>query len=224
MNVLVIDDHDILKEGIEKRILDVFPNANCYFESNIKGAILMFQNNPIDLVLCDLEFNNDKSRDGFFIIENLLKFEPRTRAIAYTNYNSWRVMNKAIKSGFLSFLDKSCDIQDFESTLKKVAFNGEFYESISIQKLRKKRNDFMSSIFSESLYGIADLSPRELELVLNTKETTDRKVLSNIMCLSVNTIDSYFKSIISKLCLKNREHIALFCAEFYDEILKFKAD
>lgn len=221
MNILIIDDHSILREGIEKKVLKVFPSSICHFEDNIKGAILKFQKLQMDLILCDLEFGND-SKDGFQIIENILKFEPRTKAVAFTNYYSYRVMNKAIKSGFLSFLDKNCSFLDFENTLSNVVEYGVEYESISMKQLRKKRNKFTRSIFSESLYGISDLSPKELELTLLTNQTTDRNVLAEKMSNSPFTIDTYFKSIVSKLHLKHREHVALFCAEFYDELLKFK--
>ncbi|WP_299059163.1 response regulator transcription factor [uncultured Polaribacter sp.] len=221
MNVLIIDDHQILEEGITKRVKKVFPDAICCFADNVRTAIAKTQEIKVDLILCDLEFNNDSKNDGFFIIESILKFEPRIKAIAYTNYNSYRIMKKAIKSGFLSFLDKGCSIKEFEETLLNVVENGT-YKSTTMHKLYKSRNQFTRSIFSDSIYGISDLSKKELELTLLSKDTTNRQELSKIMGNTPYTIDTYFKSITSKLKLNHRKDVAFFCAEFYDELIKAK--
>jgi two-component system capsular synthesis response regulator RcsB len=219
MNILIIDDHQILKEGLLKRFGTIFPDATCYFVDNVRSALSKTQSIKIDLILCDLEFNNDKKNDGFFIIKSILDFEPRTKAIAYTNYNSYRVMKKAIVSGFLSFLDKGCSFKTFEETVVNVVENGS-YTSDTMQKLLKSRNKFTRSIFSDSIYGIIDLSQKELELTLLSKETTDRQELAKLMGNTPYTIDSYFKSIISKLNLRNRQDVAFFCTEFYEELIK----
>lgn len=221
MNVLIIDDHQILEEGIKKRVLKIFPNATCYFADNVRSAIAKTQEVKIDLILCDLEFNNDQKNDGFFIIKSILNFEPRTKAIAYTNYNSYRIMKKALKSGFLSFLDKGCSTKEFEETLLNVIEKG-IYKSATMRKLYKSRNQFTRSIFSDSIYGISDLSAKELELTLLSKETTNRQELSKLMGNTPYTIDTYFKNITSKLKLNHRKDVAFFCTEFYDELIKAK--
>lgn len=221
MNILIIDDHQILEEGIKKRVLKVIPNAKCYFADNVRSAIAKTQEIKIDLILCDLEFNNDPNNDGFFIIKSILNFEPRTKAIAYTNYNSYRIMKKALNSGFLSFLDKGCSQKEFEETLLNVVEKGT-YKSETMRKLYKSRNQFTRSIFSDSIYGISDLSAKELELTLLSKETTNRQELSKLMGNTPYTIDTYFKSITSKLKLNHRKDVAFFCAEFYDELIKVR--
>jgi DNA-binding NarL/FixJ family response regulator len=221
MNVLIIDDHQILEEGIKKRLFKVIPIATCFFADNIRSAIAKIQEINIDLILCDLEFNNDLKNDGFFIIESILNFEPRTKAIAYTNYNSYRIMKKALKSGFLSFLDKGCSSKAFEETILNVIENGE-YKSETMRKLYKSRNKFTRSIFSDSIYGISDLSKKELELTLLSKATTDRQELSKLMGNTPYTIDTYFKNITSKLKLKHRKDVAFFCSEFYEELIKIQ--
>ena len=76
--------------------------------------------------------------------------------------------------------------------------------------------------FSDSIYGISDLSAKELELTLLSKETTNRQELSKLMGNTPYTIDTYFKNITSKLKLNHRKDVAFFCAEFYDELIKVK--
>jgi len=219
MNILIIDDHQILKEGIINRFEKIVPEATCHFVDNIRSALSKMQCIKIDLILCDLEFNNDPEFDGFYFINNVLEFEPRTKAIAYTNYNSYRIMKKSISSGFLSFLDKSCSLNAFEDTVLNVLENGT-YSSETMQKLLKSRNKFKRSIFSDSIYGISDLSPKELELTMLSKKTTDRQKLAKKMGNTPYTIDTYFKGIVGKLNLRNRQEVAFFSIEFHEELKK----
>ena len=219
MNILIIDDHPLVKEGVIARIKKALPTATCCFASNARMAISTINATEISLVFCDLEFNNEPNLDGFYIIKSILDFEPRIKAIALTNYNSYRIMKKAINSGFHSFLEKGCSFEEFQETLFQVMEQGK-YESETMKKLFKKRNAFLGAIFSDSLYGISDLSPREKELTLLSATTTDRQQLAKIMNVTPYTIDSYFKSILLKLSLKSRKELALFSLEFKDVLLK----
>jgi len=222
MNILIIDDHALAKEGIEVRVKKVIPEANCFFVTNSRSATSKINETTIDLVLCDLEFSGETEVDGFYIIKNILKYEPKIKVIALTNYNSYRIMKKAIdENGFHSFLEKGCSFDEFSETLLQV-IEHDNYVSPTMKRLLKKRNKFLGTIFSESLYGISDLSPRERELTLLVAETTDRQELSKKMNVTPYTIDTYFKNVLSKLNLKHRQELSLFSLEFKDELLKYR--
>lgn len=171
----------------------------------------------IHLILCDLEFNNEEDIDGFYIIKNIQAFEPRIKCIALTNYNSYRIMKKAIASGFHSFLEKGCSLKVFSETVTNVLVS-DYFESETMKLLLKKRNNFLSTIFAESLYGISSLSPREIELTLLSSTTTDRHKLAKMMNIKPSTIDTYFKDILKKLQLKHRQELSVFSLEFKEEI------
>ncbi len=220
MNILIIDDHPFIKEGIEARVKKVMPKAHCFFAANSRIAISRIHEVSIDLIFCDLEFSNETNIDGFTIIESILEFEPRIKVIALTNYNSYRIMKKAIASGFHSFLDKGCSFKEFSETLLNVSTEGK-YESPTMKRLLKKRSNFLNTIFSESLYGISDLSPRERQLTLLSAKTTDRQELAKEMNVTPYTIDTYFKNTLSKLNLKHRQELALFSLEFKNELLNY---
>ncbi|TVZ56951.1 DNA-binding NarL/FixJ family response regulator [Lutibacter sp. Hel_I_33_5] len=221
MNILIIDDHAIIEEGLKQRILKVLPDAKFYFTDNIRNSISIVNSIEIQLIFCDLEFNNSDITDGFDICERILKMKPKMKLIAHTNYNSYRVMKKVQNSGFMSFLYKGSNFQDFFDTIHNVINIGK-YESASIKNLLKKRNSVLLNLFNDSLYGISNLSKRELELTILLKDTTDRKELAKIMGNTPSTIDSYLQHIITKLNLKNRNDVALFSLEFQNELLKYQ--
>ncbi|MFY9242941.1 MAG: response regulator transcription factor [Polaribacter sp.] len=220
MNILIIDDHTIIEEGLKHRILKVVPDATFYFTNNLRNTLSIVNSKSMDLIFCDLEFK-DETFDGFDICLEILKLKPTSKLIAHTNYNSYRVMKKVQESGFMSFLYKGSSYQDFFDTIYNVVNHGK-YESESMKNLLKKRNSYLRNIFTDSLYGISDLSKRELELTILLKDTTDRNILAKKMGNTPSTIDSYLQHVVTKLNLKNRQDVALFSLEFQDELLKYQ--
>ncbi len=217
INILIIDDHEIIVEGLSIRLNKALDNVKCFFANNARIAISLVNQNPIDLVICDLSFRNDSTLDGFEIIRKIKTLKPDIKSIAHTSFDSYRIMKKALKSGFDSFLDKGCSYKDFSSTVKGVLKQGNF-ESETMKRIKSKRYEYIKSVFSDSFFGIHQLSQKEIELVLQCVNTTDRNILANKLHISPSTVDTHFSSILNKLKLSNRKEISLFALEFKNEL------
>jgi len=224
VEILIIDDHQIVEQGVINLVKNCFDNVKCYFSNNIRNAISVLNQHHIDIIISDLEFVNSTDSDGFYLAKYLKDTGRMVKSIALTHHNSYRIMKKALKSGFNSYLNKSCSEEDFTNTLAQVyKSNAEnVYYSESMKILLKKRHEFYSNIFTDSLLGLSNLSEREQELVRLCVQTTDKHKLAVLMEIKHTTVDTHFKNILAKLQLKNRKELALFAAEFWDEIEKFK--
>ena len=220
MNILILDDHSYLYEGVKSRLKEVFPSANCQYSDNIIESLNIITKENIDLVICDLEFNNSSAYDGFYFKQKASNLKPGIKVIAFTNYKSYRVMNKVRKARFNSFLLKTASFKEFSDTLLKVQESDAEYVSESMQDLLKSRNEFKSSIYSDSLYGLNDLSDQELELVIKSSKTIDRNELADIFFKSPHTIDSYYQHIYKKIKLKSKLEVQFFAVEFMEALLK----
>jgi len=173
MNILIIDDHELVKEGIIARIKKVQPKAQCFFVHNTRLVHKTILEKNVNLIFCDLEFSNNEDIDGFYLAQRIFELAPKIKMIALTNYKSYRIMKKAISSGFHSFLHKGCSVEDFCETLINVMASG-IYESSTMKYLFKRRYQFRDTIFSDSMNGIASLSDREKEITLLASETIDK--------------------------------------------------
>ena len=216
-NILIIDDHEVIVEGLKMRLEKALEHINVHYVNNGRDAISLISKYPVDLVICDLNFRNDSSLDGFAIIKKIKALKPEVKSIALTSFDSYRIMKKALKSGFDSFLDKGCSFQDFSKTVKGVVTQGKF-ESGTMERLRKKRNEYIESVFSESFLGIYSLSHRQIELILYCTKTTNKNELAEMMRITPSTVDSHFSKILDKLKLSQRKELALFAEEFKDEL------
>ncbi len=222
ISVLIIDDHSIIMPGIVNMVKMAFEKVECHFTDSVRYATALLHQHEVDILISDLELGMNEDTDGFHLIQNLKKIKSKLRCIAFTNYNSYRVMKKAESAGFNSFLDKSCSEDDFINTLQQVYNNSpdQVFYSQSMKELLKKRNVFYRNVFTTSLYGLSNLSDREAELTLLSAKTTDKHKLAEIMQIHHTTVDTHFKHALSKLQLSHRKELALFAEEFGDEIKK----
>ncbi len=220
INVLIVDDHNVLKPGIIHMVEQAFEQVECNFTDRVRNARAIFHQNEVDVLISDLELGMGENTDGFCLIRNLKKIKPQLKCIAFTNYHSYRIMKQAVNAGFNSFLDKSCSEEDFINTLHEVYHNPpeEIFYSQSMKELLKRRNTFYRNVFAASLYGLSDLSRREKELTLLSAKTTDKYKLAKLMRIHHTTVDTHIRNALSKLKLANRKELALFAEEFADEI------
>lgn len=224
MNILIIDDHPILKEGVTKRVEKVIPNATCIFVTNYKTAIDKIYEQKIDLVFCDLSFGKESDTHGFFIIESIIKLNKKIKIIAYTTFDAYRIMKKTLKLGVNSYLDKATNFNEFAETLTGVLELEEYdsvFNSASMKRIFKRRYSDSETVFRDSLLGISSLSQRELELLIYYSKSAKRQDLATLMDISPATVDKHFKNIINKLNLQHRKELTLFYEEFQNEIQEY---
>ncbi len=216
-NILIIDDHEVIVEGLKIRLKKILDNVQCYYANNGRNALSLITQQSVDLVICDLNFRNDSTLDGFEIINKIKYLKPSVKSIAHTSFDTYRVMKKAIESGFDSFLDKGCSFKDFSETVKGVLQQGKF-ESGTMERLKNNRYEYIKSVFNDSFFGIYNLSNRQIELILFCAQTTDKEELAELMNISPTTVNTHFSRILDKLKLSHRKEIALFAKEFKSEL------
>jgi DNA-binding NarL/FixJ family response regulator len=224
MNVLIVDDHEEIMAGIEKRVLHVFPDATCHFATKYRDANFIVRKKSIDLLLCDLEFKNDSENDGWHLLRKIRHVFPDIKAIAYTSHGSYNIMKKSMEAGYHSFLEKGCSLDDFKLTLRGVLKCGTF-ESPSIKRLKKNRYSIVEQKFKDTLQALYELSPRELQVALLASETTNSELIADSISTDENpvkssSVETYIRRIMGKLTIHNRTDLVLFCAEFKTELQK----
>ena len=220
MTIAIIDDHEVLKEGLFRRLKNLLPEANIIFVKNVKSLFAQAHYHKFDLVLCDIEFD-DTNLTGFDIIKSFRELEPEIKMIAFTHHRSYRIMKQARRLGFNAFLNKGCSIRDFNNTIVNVLEKGE-YISETEKELRKKRMALSEQIYTDSLQALYSLTPRELDIVITSADSSNRNYLSEKLNITPYTVDTYVKRIFEKLNMSNRKDLEIFAKDFYDRLIKIK--
>ncbi|WP_166385721.1 response regulator transcription factor [Polaribacter sp. 11A2H] len=211
--VHVADDHKILIEGIIAVI-------NTDKEIEIKGYSLTGQEvidwfddkeNSADVLILDITM---PVLDGFEVLKHFRKRKIDQKVIVLSSYDDLKIVQEVLSLGCNGYISKNNAGEHIVNAIKAVA-NGEQYFSDDIQKmlLKSLSGQMVPKGDMPDKYLLESLTERELDVLkLITKEYSTIE-MADLMHLSRNTIETYRKSLLKKLKVKNAVGLAMYAVK-----------
>ena len=116
-NILLVDDHQIIIDGLKRLLLDEEGIGNLFEAKNGSETFSIIEEEEVDLILLDI---NLPDMSGFDICKKLKAEESCPRIIALTMHDNAGYINKMIKSGVDGYLLKNTG----KAELLKAAMRG----------------------------------------------------------------------------------------------------
>lgn len=114
-NVLIIDDEELIRQGIKKRIISYELNIGTIFEgSNGIQALELLKNNKIHIALVDI---NIPFINGLEFIKEGIKLSRDTIFIIISGYDNFSYAQKAIEYGVFRYILKPINKNQLKETL-----------------------------------------------------------------------------------------------------------
>ena len=82
-NILIVDDHQMLLEGVRSFVAGQFPNASILLASTHKEILSVLNKRNIDILLLDLILGNEDSRT---FLSQLLQIQPEMKIIVVVQW------------------------------------------------------------------------------------------------------------------------------------------
>jgi two-component system, NarL family, invasion response regulator UvrY len=201
IEVLLIDDHSIVREGLRRIVEDEDQMCVIAEASNGKEAILKANETLPDIVVTDITM---PGMDGFEVINQLHNDFPSLPILVLTMHEEEQYVVRAIKAGAMGFLTK---ISAPEQLVKAI------YEL-------KKGNRFLSksAAISLSIHMAQEedssplnfLSTREIQVLTSLSMGQTNKEIAEAYSISVKTVDTYRLRLLKKLDLRNNADLTRF--------------
>jgi DNA-binding NarL/FixJ family response regulator len=117
IRVLIVDDHVILRQGIQ-----VMLNEEADFEivgeaENEKAALSIAVESKPDIVLVDMSL---ETSNGLDTAKQLLRCSPDTRIVLFAGSNDEKLLFEAIRIGVHGYLQKTLSINDLRRALRAI--------------------------------------------------------------------------------------------------------
>lgn len=196
-NIVIVDDHPIVREGFAKLInheadLNVAGTAETAME-----AMEMIQKENPDVVMLDLSL---KESSGIELIKDLQVICPEVRILVVSLHDEEIYAERVLRAGAKGFIMKAEAVDDIITAVKKVA-SGEIYLS---SKMQSKMIETMTSGRKKNNMNPIDiLSDRELEVFQMIGEGLKTKNIAEKLKLSIKTIETYKSHLKLKLQIKD---------------------
>ncbi len=212
VTVHIADDHQILIDGIIA-VLSSEKNIEVVGHSlSGKDVLSWFASNKADVLILDI---NMPELDGIEVMKVFNEQNFQQKIIVLSSYDDVKLIKEVLKIGASGFLAKKCAGEHIVDAINTV-YEGKQYFSKSIQdkllstftgNLVKERKSSHESTFFSSL------TPRELEVLRLIALQYNSKEISNELHISINTVETHRKNLISKLNVKNVVGLAIYAVK-----------
>lgn len=158
-NVLIIDDEELIRQGIKKRIISYELNIGTIFEgSNGVQALELLKNNQIHIALVDI---NIPFINGLEFIKEGINISKDTIFIIISGYDNFSYAQKAIEYGVFRYILKPINKNQLKETLiEAINLLGEKADENkeNLSPLTKRILTEVNNNYSNCEYSLLDLA------------------------------------------------------------------
>lgn len=193
INVLVADDHAIIRKGL-KQILDDTEDMRVTGEAESgMEAIKLTDSGNYDLVLLDISLPD---KHGVEVLKQIKQNNPQQSVLMLSMHPEDQYAVRAMKAGAAGYLNKQSVPSQLVDAIRQVA-NGKKYIS---NELAQQLADGLTEGFQELLHQT--LSNREYQTLCLLASGKKLSEMAEIMSLSTKTVSVYRARLLDKMKLK----------------------
>ncbi|HPT04625.1 MAG TPA: response regulator transcription factor [Bacteroidales bacterium] len=194
IRLIIIDDHQLSRDGIKALLSDIEFNATVEVAESGDEALLLFETQIFDVALVDI---NMPGMSGIQLTCEIKKNYPITKVIALSMYDDHTYISKMIEAGASGYILKNINIEDLIEAINTV-IKGNFYLSKDIQKVIDEHVAPANESYKTVKSNIIHLSYREQEILnLIAKEFTNEQIAQQLF-ISERTVETHRKNIFIK--------------------------
>lgn len=191
MKILIVDDHDVIRQSLELIIGSEFPAASCTKLENATSCIELLKKESFDLLILDM---NLPDMDGISLTEWIMERNPGQKILVFSMNPTAVFAKKLYQVGVMGYLNKQAGVSEIVKALqtilseKKQYMNDEFKAILAYDFLNKNPSNPMEK-----------LSRRELsiaQLLANGKSFDE---IATQLSIEPSTIRTYKGRIFQKL-------------------------
>lgn len=202
MQILIGDDHELIREGI-KRIFADASDIECVGEArNAHEVIAALEQQSWDIVVLDI---NLPGRSGLDVLKEIKQRFPDIPVLILSMYPEDQYAVRMIKAGAVGYVNKGSAATELLQAIRKVSAGGKYINASVAEKLVEAVDTGGPSH--------ANLSDREFEIfrLLASGKTVGE--IAGMLNRSVKTISTHRSHILSKMNLNNNAEIMQYALE-----------
>lgn len=203
INVILVDDHDLVRLGIKKLLANVADIKVIGEAESGEVAVKIARELKPDVVLMDLKM---PGIGGLEATHKLLRANPGIKVIVVTACDEEPFPYRLVRAGAAGYVTKTANVDELVTAIRKV-HSGQPYitPEIAQQIALRQVSDAAKSPFAE-------LSERELQVMWMITHGHKVQEIADKLCLSSKTVNTYRYRLFEKLKVKNDvelTHLAL---------------
>jgi len=193
IRVLIVDDHEMIRNGLAALLRDEPDILVVEFAQNGKEALEKCAYRQLDVVLMDIMMPIMNGVEATIAIK---KEHPELRVLAVTINDEPRFIKEVLAAGASGYILKHSTKEEIVKAIKNVSEDRQYFS-----------NDILSKISDEFARGKMGAPPiltkkEQQVLKLIALEYTNQEIADSLKC-GIRTVDTHKRNLIKKLEVKN---------------------
>jgi DNA-binding NarL/FixJ family response regulator len=209
MNLLLVDDHALFREGLRELLADISPGVSIREAACVEDAIDECKLTNFRMVLLDLGLSTS---DGLGTLDAFRVAVPGVPVIVLSGDENPRHMKSAIDLGAVGFIPKAHTSKLMIAALRFVLAGGIYlppnllHEDIELEKPTAAAAGAVAAAY-------ARLSPRQQEVATLLLQGNSNKVIARRLALSEGTVKAHVSAIFQIIGAKSRVEAVIIAAK-----------
>ena len=204
IKVFIVDDHEIIREGLKKILREESDLVVVGEAQNGAELLEKIPNIDCDIVLLDM---NMPGRNGLDLLGDLKSLKPKLHILVLSIHPEDKFALRTLKAGASGYLCKDTALEELVVAIRKVHNKGRYLSTTLAEQLAFDIMPEKDQLPHELL------SNREQEIMVMLASGNKVKDIAAELQLSISTVFTYRVRIFEKLNIKNNvelTHYAIF--------------
>ena len=199
INVILVDDHQVVLDGLQQLLKDVLDIKVIDTASNGKQLLQkLSENNEVDVVLMDVTMPIMNGIEATALVKEQF---PTIKVLMLTMRAEQKTLNQALEAGANGYLTKNKGKSDFIEAIRQVHDGDRFIKMADIDNEEVAGNNSNNPFTS--------LNERELQIIcLITRQYTSKEIVKTLS-ISRLTLEVSKRTILKKLGVRNDAGIVM---------------
>jgi DNA-binding NarL/FixJ family response regulator len=184
MNLLLVDDHAIVRDGLKRLIASRFA-YDMHEAADGREALAVLRRQPIDLVILDL---NLPGLGGVELLRRIVQTS-RARVLVFSMHAEPIYVSRAIEAGAAGYISKNIAPDELLTAVQRVASGGRYVEQEIAQSLA----------VGGAAPGVGQLTSRELEIMRLLGQGRSLAEIADAVGLGYKTVANTLTQMKAKL-------------------------
>lgn len=201
MNILLVDDHELVRGGLARIIAEEFSSAIIHEAENGLQAEKLARSGKWDIIISDMSMPD---KTGLDVLKQLRSESIKTPMLILSIHPENQYALRVLKAGGNGYITKDCPRAEFVNAIKIILSGKKYISSNIAEKLASR---FDEDLGKEQHELISDRELQVLKLIGSGKTVSE---IAQELSLSVATISTYRSRLLEKMSLKNNSELALY--------------
>ena len=190
--LVIVDDHEAMREGLGRLLADhgmeILGAAG-----NVAAGLDLVEHATPEIAIVDIQLPDGS---GIDLTRQLLARRPQLGVILYTGDSDAELLYSGLDSGARGYALKAGPMTELVGAIERIVAGGSYVDPRLDRILLSPR----------ATAQVAQLSPREREILKLMAEGLTAEAIANQLNVSVETVRTHVRNVIRKLQARNRVH------------------